>query len=157
MDQIMHKSIIPEELSIHLTYPTAVDKTMAPKDMSTLRILVPVPNNNSNIDWTKESSIMRKLIFKTIEKKLGLNNLESHILTEKIITPYDWENDFHIFKGAIFNLTHQLSQLGPFRPNKMPAIKNMKIVGGAVHPANSLPFILESANIAVRQFNKELM
>ncbi|EUJ31947.1 hypothetical protein [Listeria cornellensis] len=64
MDKIMRQRIIPEDLSIHITYPTAVDKTMAPKDMSTLRILVPVPNNNSTIDWKKESSAMRQLVLK---------------------------------------------------------------------------------------------
>ncbi|MBC6309966.1 phytoene desaturase [Listeria sp. FSL L7-1582] len=156
MDEIMRQGIIPDDLSIHITYPVAVDKTVAPKDMSTLRILVPVPNNDNNIDWEKERPAMRQLILKTMEQKLDLVDLESHILTEKIITPHDWEKDYHIYKGAIFNLTHQLSQLGPFRPNKIPAIKNMKIVGGAAHPANSLPFILESANIVVRQFNKEI-
>ncbi|CAM4081574.1 NAD(P)/FAD-dependent oxidoreductase [Listeria booriae] len=155
MDEIMHKQRIPDDLSIHISYPTAVDRTMAPRDMSALRILVPVPNNESDIDWEKETQALRRKTLDTIERKLNIPDLESHILTEKIITPYDWENDYHIYKGAIFNLTHQLSQLGPFRPSKTPAIKNMQIVGGATHPANSLPFILESANIAVRKFNKE--
>ncbi|AQY51719.1 phytoene dehydrogenase [Listeria weihenstephanensis FSL R9-0317] len=155
MDEIMHQLIIPKDLSIHITYPAAVDKTMAPPDMSTLRILVPVPNNMSSIDWEQERPAMRARIIKTIEEKLNIENLESHILTEKIITPFDWEDDYHIFKGAIFNLSHQWSQLGPLRPNKTPSIKNMKIVGGSAHPANSLPFILESANIAVRKFNEQ--
>ncbi|MBC1937413.1 phytoene desaturase [Listeria grandensis] len=155
MDEIMHQLAIPDDLSIHLTYPDAVDRTMAPQGMSTLRILIPVPNNESKIDWEKESHALRNKVFKIIERKLAITDLESHIVTEKMITPYDWEHNYHIFKGAIFSLTHQWSQLGPFRPSETPAIKNMKIVGGATHPANSLPFILESANIAVQKFNKE--
>ncbi|EUJ46796.1 phytoene desaturase family protein [Listeria riparia] len=86
MDEIMQQQRIPDDLSIHISYPTAVDQTMAPIDMSSIRILVPMPNNESGIDWEKEKSALRRKTLDTIERKLNIPDIESHILTEKVIT-----------------------------------------------------------------------
>ena len=65
-----------------------------------------------------------------------------------IITPKDWQNDYNMHLGAVFNLSHKLSLLTHFRPhNKFEEIKNLYLVGGGTHPGSGLPTIYQSAII----------
>jgi phytoene desaturase len=48
--------------------------------------------------------------------------------------------------GAVFNLSHTLPQLGPFRPPiRSETVAGLYWVGGAVHPGSGLMTILEAA------------
>ena len=55
-----------------------------------------------DLDWNKNKQKFRDLIIKQMEK-LGFDNLESHIVSETILTPEDWNNS-DIYRGAVFNL-----------------------------------------------------
>ncbi len=113
-----------------------------------LYILAPVPNNVSEIDWEEEEQTFRNLVLDIVEKKAGLEDIKEHIMVEKIISPHKWEVDYSIFKGATFNLGHQLSQMMALRPhNKFEELENCWLVGGGTHPGSGLPTILESARI----------
>lgn len=60
-----------------------------------------------------------------------------------MITPQDWEEQIGVYKGATFNLGHQLHQMLHFRPrNKFEELENCYLVGGGTHPGSGLPIIL---------------
>lgn len=148
VEEITHTKLLSEDPSIYVQNAVVTDPTVAPEGKSTLYIMAPVPNNFSAIDWDKEGAEFRKLMIKIVEEKLGIDNLESYIEEEKIISPKDWEEDIHVYKGATFNLGHQLSQMLYLRPhNKFEELDHCWLVGGGTHPGSGLPIIVESARI----------
>ncbi|MCA1054978.1 phytoene desaturase [Rossellomorea aquimaris] len=150
VEEITKLKILSEDSSLYIQNAGVTDPTLAPEGKSTLYVLAPVPNNFSGIDWESEKETFRRLILDTVEAKTGFKDLEKHIEVEKMITPNNWEQDIHVYKGATFNLGHQLSQMMVFRPhNRFEELDSCWLVGGGTHPGSGLPTILESARITV--------
>lgn len=146
-----------DDISFYVCNPSAIDSSMAPEGKSSLYVLVPVPNNRSGIDWEKEAPIFRETVLSAMEKELGMKGIRERIETEHCITPRDWEVDFNVFVGAVFNIGHQILQMLYFRPrNQFEEIDHCYLVGGGTHPGSGLPTIYESgrmtANILSRKY-----
>lgn len=148
VEDIIEKKILSNDFSFYVQNPCKTDNTLAPKGKSTLYVLVPVPNNKSGIDWHQSSEKFKESLIDMIEAKLGMADLRGHILDSKVINPFDWENEYDVYKGAVFNLSHKVSQMLYFRPhNEYNDLKGMYLVGGGTHPGSGLPTILESGRI----------
>ena len=151
VEEITKTKKLSKDPSIYVQNASVTDATLAPKGKSALYILAPVPNNFSEIDWQENKEEFRSLVFDTLEKKSGFKDLRKHIEVEKIITPQDWEKEILVYKGATFNLGHQLNQMMVLRPhNNFEELENCWLVGGGTHPGSGLPTILESARITTR-------
>jgi phytoene desaturase len=139
---------ISRDFSFYVQNATVTDATLAPKGKSTLYVLVPVPNNFSSIDWGKEKHSFRDKVITAMETRGGFSDVRNNIEEELIITPADWENKQSVFKGATFNLAHNIGQMLIFRPhNEFEEFKNCYLVGGGTHPGSGLPTIYESGRI----------
>ncbi|MCD8511572.1 MAG: phytoene desaturase [Bacillus sp. (in: Bacteria)] len=148
VEEITETFSLSDDPSIYVQNAAVTDPTLAPKGKSPLYILAPVPNNGSNIDWDKEKEGFRDLVWSQLEKKTGISDLRNSIEEEKIITPHDWEREKYIFKGATFNLAHNLNQMMYLRPhNQWKELNGLYLVGGGTHPGSGLPTIFESARI----------
>jgi phytoene desaturase len=85
-----------------------------------------------------------------------LTGLEERIEYEKIVTPNDWRDDYSVYRGATFNLAHNLGQMLHKRPhNKFEDLESVYLVGGGTHPGSGLPVIYESSRITCRQLLSE--
>ena len=62
LDKIFEKKILSEDISYYLHRPSATDKSMAPEGQDCFYVLVPVPNNQSKIDWSIEGEKMKDLV-----------------------------------------------------------------------------------------------
>ncbi|MGO1058681.1 phytoene desaturase family protein [Planococcus sp. FY231025] len=148
VEEITNTRMLSADPSIYIQNASVTDPTLAPDGKSALYILAPVPNNFSDIGWEQEQETFRELVLDIIEEKTEFKGLRSHIVEEKLLTPMGWEEDYSVYKGATFNLGHQLSQMMIFRPhNKFEELDNCWLVGGGTHPGSGLPTILESARI----------
>jgi len=148
VEEIAHKKIISQDPSIYIQNAVITDKSLAPESKSTIYVLVPVPNNTSCIDWEKEKDDFRLKVLDTLEQRAGLTDLRQHIEVERMFTPLDWENEMAVYKGAVFNLGHNISQMLYFRPhNRFQEFNNCYLVGGGTHPGSGLPTIFESGRI----------
>ncbi|MBM7620685.1 phytoene desaturase [Bacillus tianshenii] len=148
VEEITRTKKLSEDPSIYVQNASVTDPTLAPDGKSALYILAPVPNNFSDIDWETHKDAFKRLVYDTLEKKSGFKDLQDHIEVEKVLTPDDWEKEVLVYKGATFNLGHQLSQMMVLRPhNKFEELENCWLVGGGTHPGSGLPTILESARI----------
>lgn len=151
LTEISDSMVLSEDPSVYVQNASVTDGTLAPEGMSTLYILVPAPNNKSEIIWDDIKDSFREKILDIVEDKGGFVNLRDHILEEKVITPHDWENEKDVYSGATFNLSHSVDQLLVFRPhNKHEQFDRCYIVGGGTHPGSGLPTIFESARISSR-------
>ena len=89
--------------------------------------------------------------------KVGMRGVEKHIKASRAFTAQTWRDDFNVFRGAVFNLSHNWTQLGPLRPKvKSPHVDGLYWVGGGTHPGSGLLTIFESANIAADYLGKGL-
>lgn len=133
---------LSKDPSFYVQNASVTDDTLAPAGKSTVYLLAPVPNNRSEIDWSKEKKDFRESLLKTVEKRTPMVDVRDHIETEEMITPDQWEQDYNVYLGATFNLAHNLSQMLYFRPhNKFDELENLYLVGGGTHPGSGLPTI----------------
>ncbi|MFB4211767.1 phytoene desaturase family protein [Shouchella sp. JSM 1781072] len=148
VEEITGSKTLSADPSIYIHNPIVTDDTLAPKGKSPLYLLAPVPNNFSQLDWEEHKETFAELIFDQIERKSTFKDLRNHISSYSVVTPTDWQHQFNVYKGATFNLAHNLGQMMYFRPhNKFEELKNCWLTGGGTHPGSGLPTILASATI----------
>ncbi|HEX6111137.1 MAG TPA: phytoene desaturase family protein [Geminicoccaceae bacterium] len=146
----------PAAPSLYVQNACVTDPEQAPPGHSTLYVLVPVGNLEGGIDWRAEASRYRELVLRRLAA-MGIDNLERRIRFEKIITPVDWEHDMQIYRGATFNLAHNMGQMLHNRPrNRFEDLDQVYLVGGGTHPGSGLPVIFESARITSRLLAQDL-
>lgn len=150
LDEIENRHVLSEDPSFYVENPSRTDDTMAPPGHSALYVLVPVSHQHPNIDWNRERARYRQVALRQLER-LGVTDLERRIRFERIVTPADWESKVGIYRGATFNLAHNLGQMLHLRPrNRFEEFDGMYLVGGGTHPGSGLPVIFESARISSR-------
>jgi phytoene desaturase len=155
VEDIARRKMLSKDPSVYIQNASITDPTLAPKGKSAIYVLVPVTNQTSGIDWQKERKAFRDRVIGIIKQKTELKDLDQHIEVEKIITPADWEQEYGIYNGATFNLSHKISQMLSFRPhNKFEEFGNCYLVGGGTHPGSGLPTIYQSGRIAAEMINK---
>jgi phytoene desaturase len=153
IEQLHHLSNDP---SFYVQNAGVTDPTLAPKNMSTLYVLVPVTHEHPNVDWAKERSRFRALALRQLEK-IGIHDVEPRIRFERVVTPADWKTDFSLFKGSTFSMAHNLRQMLHLRPhNRFEDLDSVYLVGGGTHPGSGLPVIFESARITARLLLEDL-
>lgn len=136
--------------SVYVQNPCVTDDSLAPKGMSAVYALAPVTHSHPNVNWAKETPRFRQVVLNRLAK-LGLTDVERRIRYEKVLTPAGWEHDYEVFKGATFNLSHNLGQMLHLRPrNRFEDVDGVYLVGGGTHPGSGLPVIYESARITSR-------
>jgi phytoene desaturase len=142
--------------SFYVQNASVTDDTLAPRDHSTLYVLLPVTHETGSVDWAKEQPRYRQLALEQM-KKIGLHDVEDRIRTEKIVTPAGWAEDFGLYRGATFSMAHSLDQMLHLRPhNRFEDVRQMYLVGGGTHPGSGLPVIFESARITSRLLLEDL-
>ncbi len=150
LHEIESRHVLTADPSFYVENPSRTDDTMAPPGHSALYVLIPVSHQHPNIDWTKERARYRQVALRQLAK-LGLTDIEKRIRFERIVTPAEWENKVGIYKGATFNLAHNLGQMLHLRPrNRFEEFERMYLVGGGTHPGSGLPVIFESARISAK-------
>lgn len=138
-----------DDFSFYLQNACVTDPSLAPPGQSTFYVLVPVPNNKSGIDWDTQRAAFRDKVIQKIIQTFDIPDLESHIQTERTVSPTDWETKDHVHLGAVFNLAHNMGQMLYFRPhNAFEELNGLYLVGGGTHPGSGLPTIYESGRIS---------
>jgi phytoene desaturase len=148
--EIEELHVLSEDPSIYVQNACGVDPSLAPPGMSTLYVLAPVTHQHPNVDWSKERERFRRVALAQLPK-LGFEGVEPRIRAERVVTPVEWEREYRIYRGATFNLAHNLGQMLCLRPhNRFEDLDSVYLVGGGTHPGSGLPVIFESARISSR-------
>lgn len=147
---------LPDTPCLYVQNACVTDPGQAPAGHSTIYALAPVPHQGPHIDWAKERDGFRELVLDRLEA-MGISNLRTRIRFEKMLTPDDWQHDFQLYKGATFNLAHNLGQMLYWRPrNRFEDLDGVYLVGGGTHPGSGLPVIFEGARITARLLAEDL-
>ncbi len=157
VDEITKRGVLSEDPSIYVQNGVVTDPTLAPDGHSALYILAPVPNNSFGINWPAVKESFRERVLQKVKSLPGLGDLDRHIRCEQMFTPQDWETSLNVYRGATFNLGHQLTQMMYFRPhNRFGEIEGCWLVGGGTHPGSGLPTIIESGRITASMLSAQV-
>ena len=147
LDDIFDKKKLNEDISYYLHRPTATDKSMAPQGNDCFYVLVPVPNNQSKINWDIEGKKMKKLVIEKMEKDL-MPNLSENIVEDFYFTPDYFEKDLNTKYGSGFSIQPKFTQSAYFRfHNKSEVYDGLYFVGAGTHPGAGVPGVLSSAKV----------
>ena len=134
LDDIFDKKKLNNDISYYLHRPSATDKSMAPEGNDCFYVLVPVPNNQSGIDWSIEGDKMKKLIIDKMENDL-MPNLRNNIVEDFYLTPDYFEKDLNTKFGSGFSIQPKFTQSAYFRfHNKSEIYDGLYFVGAGTTP-----------------------
>lgn len=143
---------IPQNPSLYIYCPSNVDKSMALNSEETINIMFRVPNLSfKNIVWNKNTiEKTRKIVIDSIKNIKGLEDIENHIIYEKILTPVNLQEDYNSYRGTAFGIGHNLNQIGYFRPHiKSDNVEGLYFIGSSTHPGNGVSVIINGSKLVV--------
>jgi len=147
LNDIFDKKKLNKDISYYLHRPSATDKSMAPKGNDCFYVLVPVPNNQSELDWKIEGVKMKNLVIDKMEQAL-LPNLRENIVTDFYLTPDYFEKELNTKFGSGFSIQPKFTQSAYFRfHNKSEICEGLYFVGAGTHPGAGVPGVLSSAKV----------
>lgn len=148
LDDIFDKKLLSGDFSLYLHRPTATDPSMAPPGNDCFYVLAPVPNQLSGIDWRARAKPFRDSIMKFLDERY-LPGLLDNLVTERLLTPLDFETTLNTYNGTGFSFEPIFRQSAWFRPhNESEDVRNLFFVGAGTHPGAGVPGVLSSAKIA---------
>jgi phytoene desaturase len=147
LNKIFDQKILSDDLSYYLHRPSATDPGMAPKGHDAFYVLVPVPNNLSKINWTKEGERFKELVLTKMDQTV-LPGIKENIISDFYLTPDYFENELSTLHGSGFSIQPKFSQSAYFRfHNKSEIFDNLYFVGAGTHPGAGMPGVLSSAKV----------
>ena len=147
LEDIFNNKKLNKDISYYLHRPSATDKSMAPEGNDCFYVLVPVPNNQSKIDWRTEGENMKNLVIDKMEKDL-MPNLRENIVADFYLTPDYFEKELNTKFGSGFSIQPKFTQSAYFRfHNKSEIYDGLYFVGAGTHPGAGVPGVLSSAKV----------
>lgn len=153
-NHIFKTSVIPQKPYYYVNVSSRLNPEMAPEGCENLFILCPVPDLRFKKDWNDKNEVADNII-QDLSTRLGVN-LDEITISKTIMTPIDWEKDFHLYRGSGLGLAHGLKQIGAFRPkNKDEEFSNLYYVGASTIPGTGLPMVIISSKLVTQRIEKE--
>jgi phytoene desaturase len=144
------KRLSEDDMSLYLHRPTATDSSMAPEACDCFYVLSPVPNLLGDTDWREKAEQYKASIYERLEKDL-MPELRKNIVTEKMLTPLEFQRDYNAPWGTGFSIAPRFSQSAYFRfHNKSEDFENLFFVGAGTHPGAGIPGVLSSSKVLDR-------
>ena len=149
LEDIFNNKKLNNDISYYLHRPSATDKSMAPEGNDCFYVLVPVPNNQSKIDWQTEGENMKNLVIDKMEKDL-MPNLRENIVADFYLTPDYFEKELNTKFGSGFSIQPKFTQSAYFRfHNKSEIYDGLYFVGAGTHPGAGVPGVLSLSLIHI--------
>ena len=147
LDDIFKRHHLANDFSLYLHRPTATDPSLAPPGKDAFYVLSPVPHLQSGTDWSKQAEIYRQKIAACLQDTL-LPDLQSQVVTSKILTPQHFQDELWSHRGAAFGMEPVLTQSAYLRPhNHSEDVQHLYFVGAGTHPGAGVPGVLSSARV----------
>lgn len=158
LDSIFRDKSMGDDPCFYIHAPVRTDPTAAPEGCDTLSVAVGVGHLDPDHpqEWQRMTDKARDVVFRKL-KKIGIDDIESHIRFEIVTTPSTWEEALNVTRGSVFgSLGHNIFQMGYFRPhNRDRRYKNLYFTGGSTHPGNGIPMVLMSAKLVAERIINE--
>ncbi len=152
--KVFKNSIKLEKPYYYVNVVSRSNPDSAPEGHDSLFVLCPVPDLRYKPDWSDKEIITNNIIT-DLSERMEIN-LHKHIVSQTVMTPEDWGNNFNLYKGSGLGLGHNLRQIGGFRPkNYDEKYENVFYVGSSTLPGTGLPMALISSKLVVERIIKK--
>lgn len=143
----------PEKPYYYVNVLSKHNPQCAPEGCESLFFVCPVPNLLHKTNWSDRDSIVTSIIA-DFSKRIG-KDIEPEIVSKTVYTPEDWQHQFNLYKGSGLGLSHNMKQIGAFRPSNFDEqFKNVFYVGASTLPGAGLPMTIISSKLAAERISK---
>lgn len=141
----------------YLAATTRTDPSTAPPGGEALYVLVHTPYLRPHHDWSRMLLGYRQIILDKLKRCANMPDLESRIVFERVLTPQDIHDRYHVLDGAIYGLASHGRFFGAFKPgNRSRDLPGLYLAGGAAHPGPGMPMVMMSGWIAANELDRDL-
>ncbi len=125
----------------------------APEGSESLFIVCPVPDLRFKPDWSDRDEIVDNIL-SDFSGRIG-KDIKPEIVSKTVFTPEDWQNQYNLHRGSGLGLSHDMLQIGGFRPKNYDEVfKNVYYVGASTIPGTGLPMVIISSKLAFQRIEE---
>jgi phytoene desaturase len=125
----------------------------APENSESLFIVCPVPDLRFKPDWSDRDDIVDSIIM-DFSGRIG-TDIKPEIVSRTVFTPEDWQNQYNLHRGSGLGLSHDMFQIGGFRPKNYDEVfKNVFYVGASTVPGTGLPMVIISSKLTFQRIEE---
>mgnify|MGYP002778219722 CR=1 FL=1 len=156
LTEIFEKKVMSPDFSQYLHIPTLTDPSLAPPGHHAAYTLIPVPNNQSGLDWDKEGPALADRVLTFLEERGYIPDLKARLKHMSYVTPDYFEQVLGAHVGNGFGVEPVLTQTAFFRPhNRSEDVSNLYLVGQGTQPGGGTPSVMMSAKMTVREIARD--
>jgi phytoene desaturase len=156
LTDIFERKILGPDFSQYLHIPTLTDPSLAPEGHHAAYTLIPVPNNQSDLDWSKIGEAYKDKVLTFLEDRGYIPNLKERLVYQSYVTPDYFEQTLGSYVGNGFGVEPVLTQTAFFRPhNRSEDVSNLYLVGQSTQPGGGTPSVMMSAKMTAREIAKD--
>ncbi|MEO1047064.1 MAG: phytoene desaturase family protein [Pseudomonadota bacterium] len=157
LKEIFDDKVMSPDFSQYLHIPTLTDPSMAPEGHHAAYTLIPVPNNQSGIDWAAEGERLCDRVLTFLSERQYIPDLKVRLKHLSFVTPDYFERTLRSHEGNGFGMEPVLTQTAFFRPhNKSEDVGNLYLVGQGTQPGGGTPSVMMSAKMTARAIARDL-
>ncbi len=151
--QLFDHKTAPLDPTVYISVTCKSDPQHAPEGNENWFVLVNMPYLTKDQDWSQLTVQTKKTILCKLEK-FGLD-IKNHIVTEKQISPPDYQTRYGSNKGSIYGISSNSPSMAFRRPaNRYKGLKGLYFAGGSAHPGGGIPLTLLSGRMAAELLHK---
>ena len=152
LTDIFDRKVLADDFSQYLHIPTLTDPSLAPEGHHAAYTLIPVPNNQSGLDWSEIGDGFADKVLTFLDERGYIPDLKDRIVYQSYVTPDYFEGTLNSYAGNGFGVEPVLIQSAFFRPhNRSEDIKNLYLVGQGTQPGGGTPSVMMSAKMTARE------
>lgn len=156
LTDIFDRKILSQDFSQYLHIPTITDPSLAPEGHHAAYTLVPVPNNQSDIDWETTGPVFVDKVLRFLDERGYIPGLKDRLVHQSFVTPDYFEQVLASHAGNGFGVEPVLTQTAFMRPhNRSEDVSNLYLVGQGTQPGGGTPSVMMSAKMTAREIAKD--
>ncbi len=156
LTDIFERKILADDFSQYLHIPTLTDPSLAPAGHHSAYTLIPVPNNQSDIDWDAVGEGFADTVLTFLDERGYIPGLRERIVHRSFVTPDYFEEVLGSHLGNGFGVEPRMTQTAFFRPhNRSEDVANLYLVGQGTQPGGGTPSVMMSAKMTVREIARD--
>ncbi|MCS7089906.1 MAG: phytoene desaturase family protein [Verrucomicrobiota bacterium] len=146
---------LPEDPTVYVVAATRSDSSLAPSGCDTLKILPHIPYRRTDRCWTHADYLgLKQRIYAKLER-MGLRDLQRHIVREHVWTPRDIEELYFSHRGSIYGVvSDRWRNFGFKAPKQSRQFANLFFVGGSVNPGAGMPMVILCGQTVARMIER---
>lgn len=150
---MFEEKTMPDSPTVYVNITSKLTPSDAPMGCENWFVLLNAPADSGQ-NWDLLVSKAKKAALKLLSSRLGVD-IESHIETERILTPPEIERRTGSTYGSLYGISSNTKTSAFLRHrNRSKSIKGLYFCGGSAHPGGGMPLVLLSGKICATLIEK---